>query len=365
MNQPQKFQTEVRLGMAVLVLLVIGLGAAAWRRFQMQPATKPLAAATSVAPQSANAGQRPSTSIPANRLLADHGATNPDTNAAPAPRSGGSFTTFRENYTSDTAGAAASSDQLPSPRNTLTPASSSSRPPAAEPPSAFSPRTYPVQPAANHDAANTRPNAAPAAFEAPVTNPPGGAFNPYGGNARPTGAAAIPSTDTASEYAGPAAGPVHPASASLPLPAPRAFTAGQGLPPAQTLPNDSFWMISERAYGTGVYFKALYQHNRDQFPYPDRLPTGAPLQIPPLAELQVLYPDLCPEPEAAAPKENVLPEATRRRLYSVRNGDTLYEIARRELGEGSRWTDIYRLNQAKLGDRYDNLPVDMQLVLPE
>ena len=27
-------------------------------------------------------------------------------------------------------------------------------------------------------------------------------------------------------------------------------------------PNDSYWTISERLYGTGAYFKALTQHNR-------------------------------------------------------------------------------------------------------
>jgi hypothetical protein len=59
-------------------------------------------------------------------------------------------------------------------------------------------------------------------------------------------------------------------------------------------PNDSFWLISERAYGSSVFYKALYQHNRDLFPQPDRLPPGTEVDVPPLNELRGLYPELCP-----------------------------------------------------------------------
>ena len=63
----------------------------------------------------------------------------------------------------------------------------------------------------------------------------------------------------------------------------------------QVQPNDSFWLISERAYGTGVYFQALYEHNRPRFPEPDRLPPGAAVAIPTLTELRNKYGKFCPE----------------------------------------------------------------------
>jgi nucleoid-associated protein YgaU len=69
----------------------------------------------------------------------------------------------------------------------------------------------------------------------------------------------------------------------------------------QTRENDSFWSISERVYGTGAYYKALYQVNRDRVPLPDRIPAGLEILTPPRAELHRLYPDLCQSAAKAAP----------------------------------------------------------------
>jgi nucleoid-associated protein YgaU len=52
------------------------------------------------------------------------------------------------------------------------------------------------------------------------------------------------------------------------------------------------------------------------------------------------------------------------RVYVVREGDTLYDIARTELGKASRWGEIYDLNWDQLGNRLDALAPGMKLVLP-
>ncbi|MFW6159331.1 MAG: LysM peptidoglycan-binding domain-containing protein, partial [Planctomycetota bacterium] len=62
-------------------------------------------------------------------------------------------------------------------------------------------------------------------------------------------------------------------------------------------PNDNFWKISEKLYGTGGYFKALVAHNRDRVERPDRLQVGQVLDAPDVAELEADHPDLCPKPE--------------------------------------------------------------------
>lgn len=54
-----------------------------------------------------------------------------------------------------------------------------------------------------------------------------------------------------------------------------------------------------------------------------------------------------------------------RRVYIVREGDTLYDIARNELGKASRWGEIYDLNWDQLGNRVDGLVPGMKLLLPE
>ncbi|HTM56628.1 MAG TPA: LysM peptidoglycan-binding domain-containing protein, partial [Pirellulales bacterium] len=59
-------------------------------------------------------------------------------------------------------------------------------------------------------------------------------------------------------------------------------------------PNDSLWIISEKVYGTGGYFKALYEYNRRRLPHADRLVVGTQLEVPPIATLESNYPALCP-----------------------------------------------------------------------
>jgi nucleoid-associated protein YgaU len=73
--------------------------------------------------------------------------------------------------------------------------------------------------------------------------------------------------------------------------------------PEHTMPNpqvvttesgDSLWTISERVYGRGDYYKALFLHNRALIPQPDRIAAGIQLAIPSLDELRQRFPDACP-----------------------------------------------------------------------
>jgi hypothetical protein len=57
-------------------------------------------------------------------------------------------------------------------------------------------------------------------------------------------------------------------------------------------PGDSYWTISQRVYGTGRYFQALFEHNRRYCPQPDRLPVGVPIETPDRSELERMYADL-------------------------------------------------------------------------
>ena len=53
------------------------------------------------------------------------------------------------------------------------------------------------------------------------------------------------------------------------------------------------------------------------------------------------------------------------RSYTVAEGDTLFNIARYELGKASRWVEIYELNRDVLGKDFNYLTPGMKLVLPE
>ena len=138
-------------------------------------------------------------------------------------------------------------------------------------------------------------------------------------------------------------------------------------------PNDSYWTISETLYGTGAYFKALARHNRGTDHGDDQLQPGELILAPEVAALEKSYPDLCPKPnhrEAMIRQSQASTVSTQNhyrsgRSYTVVEGDTLFNIARYELGKASRWAEIYDLNRDVLGKDFHYLTPGAQLVMPE
>ncbi len=131
-------------------------------------------------------------------------------------------------------------------------------------------------------------------------------------------------------------------------------------------PNDNFWTISEAVYGTGSYFKALMRHNDERHPLPERLAVGDEVLVPPEATLREKYPQLCPKPRrrSAAYAATGSVATGGGRTYEVQEGDTLFDIAKYELGDPARWVEIYQLNQQLLTDDFDFVKPGLQLVLP-
>jgi nucleoid-associated protein YgaU len=139
-------------------------------------------------------------------------------------------------------------------------------------------------------------------------------------------------------------------------------------------PNDSYWTISEKVYGTGGYFKAIQRHNQPKTGRTEGLNVGQTLSLPTVEVLAQKYPELCPKPRgrrtdrgqmmtAAAGARDQL--AGGGRVYVVEKGDTLFDIAKYELGKPSRWNEIYELNRDQLGQDFDHLSPGMKLLLPD
>jgi nucleoid-associated protein YgaU len=135
-------------------------------------------------------------------------------------------------------------------------------------------------------------------------------------------------------------------------------------------PNDTLWRISEKVYGTGGYFKALAAHNRANLPRSDRLAVGMKIAVPQADELEQKYASLCPKERRSAlvtpravPATATMPAAGGD-VYVVQEGDTLFDIARYELGKASRWAEIYGLNRDTLGEDFDYLRPGVELRLP-
>lgn len=134
------------------------------------------------------------------------------------------------------------------------------------------------------------------------------------------------------------------------------------------VPNDNYWTISEKVYGTGAYFKAIQEHNRDRYPDDGPIHVGDAIRVPAQEVLEQTYPELCPKRRNTRPGGPGLlvstPRRAGRRVYTVEEGDTLFDIARHELGKASRWAEVYELNREQLGDDFDYLAPGMELSLP-
>lgn len=136
---------------------------------------------------------------------------------------------------------------------------------------------------------------------------------------------------------------------------------------------DSFWSLASSRYGDGRFFRALYEWNRSAISDFDRLPAGTKIDIPNKGTLRKRWPDLCPRDE---PAKTTIPQQTvadydshlSERLYITEDGDTLFDIAAKTLGQASRYVEIISKNDQRLPAEINHLaPLKsgVKLVLPD
>lgn len=193
----------------------------------------------------------------------------------------------------------------------------------------------------------------------------------------------------------------------------RSFVQSYDLQSIVIRPNETFATLSAQVYGSERYQHALAEFLRDRDPRLAQLVPGQTVDVPPAEELERRFGRLIPpagapesrapvattsapgwaastppaavtsspipaEPTiapagptplrpagpaaAAAPWSEGRPAATEKR-YRVQANDTLYGIAKRTLGSGDRWTEIYELNKDLLQGG-TQLQANMLLRLP-
>lgn len=52
------------------------------------------------------------------------------------------------------------------------------------------------------------------------------------------------------------------------------------------------------------------------------------------------------------------------KTYVVKSGDSLSEIAQREMGDGDRWKELYEANKDAIGDNPDLIHAGTELTIP-
>ncbi len=136
-------------------------------------------------------------------------------------------------------------------------------------------------------------------------------------------------------------------------------------------PGDTLWKIAGKAYGkksTQQLVNAIFEANRGVMKSPDDLKAGASLILPG-------WEGALPKPARNAARGSEAAPSQRQddgrppigdesiRWYQVRPRDGYASIARRELGDVSRWREIHELNKDKFPDP-DRIRDGVRIKLP-
>ena len=139
-------------------------------------------------------------------------------------------------------------------------------------------------------------------------------------------------------------------------------------------PQDNFWTISRKKYGTARYFRALAELNKSHVPDPTRMRPGAKVSTPPAEILETRFAQFLPKGTAVEVASGERPagksgpagfftSAEGKPMYRTGEKDTLSNIAARHLGRSSRWIQIYEMNRDKLATP-NQLKIGTELALP-
>lgn len=120
---------------------------------------------------------------------------------------------------------------------------------------------------------------------------------------------------------------------------------------------DTLSSIARKQYGDSRAWNAIIAANPGL--NPNRLRVGATIQLPAQASGRNLSLTATGNDHAATRSR----ATAQSKSITVREGDTLYAIARREYGNGEQWDLIYKANKGRLRNP-DQIPVGTRLILP-
>jgi len=126
-------------------------------------------------------------------------------------------------------------------------------------------------------------------------------------------------------------------------------------------PGDSLASLAQTYYGNAKYAKFLAESNPG-IADPAKLALGQTVKIPPLPA------DIDSKLANAAPAKTTTPATTTaggKRTYKVKAGDSFYRIAKDQLGNAERWTELLALNKTLVHGDPTALQPGQTLVLPD
>ncbi len=133
--------------------------------------------------------------------------------------------------------------------------------------------------------------------------------------------------------------------------------------------SDTLWKIAQAHLGNGANWKRIVAANPGLTP--QRLRTGMTINLPdgsttpgtPGNTGTTAAGNNHRSASTGTSSVSTSASAGTRKTVTVKSGDTLYAIARREYGNGELWGLIYRANQSKIPNPH-NLPTGLTITLP-
>ena len=134
--------------------------------------------------------------------------------------------------------------------------------------------------------------------------------------------------------------------------------AATGTPPMNytVVKGDNLTRISRRFYGDDSMVKPIFTANARALKSPDLIKVGQVLYLPARGAASVRTVSHRPRPAAVA--RRMTPKT-----HKVKKGESLFLIAKRIYGKGSKWVKIYEANKAKLKNP-DRVREGMVLTIP-
>ena len=127
-------------------------------------------------------------------------------------------------------------------------------------------------------------------------------------------------------------------------------------------PGETFVSIARAAYGDGRYYRALQSAN----PTIDanKLRPGMTIQLPPASQVKRSSRAAAKDSADSAGPANTSRRDRDSKSYVVQKNDSLYSIARKELGHGDKADELYTLNKQVIGPDSTKLKPGMVLRIP-
>ena len=111
------------------------------------------------------------------------------------------------------------------------------------------------------------------------------------------------------------------------------------------MPGDSLWKIAARFYGSGEFWRRIYEENEAVIRNPGRIYAG-----------QVFYIRLLKAAGTEGDNRN-------RSIYTVQRGDNLWKIAWKIYGSGDFWRRIYDANKDVIRNPW-HIRIGQEIVIP-